>query len=217
MTVLKQKGFTLIEILIAIFILTIVLSTIYAAYTGTHRIVKDTEYGNDIYSMARTTMQRMVADLESVCKYNGSFKFTSLRKEINGQEFTMLTFLSSAHLSFDDDNSSGIASISYYFEEDSENKGYLLLRKDTLNKTEEEGETTTGQGFILCDRLYSLKYKFYDSKGEEYNSWDSASDLGVQKDKAPSVVSIHLDFINPDNSDNPYKFTTKAFLPMAGN
>jgi len=34
----KRNGFTLIEILIAIFILATVLTTVYAAYTGTFRI-----------------------------------------------------------------------------------------------------------------------------------------------------------------------------------
>ena len=94
----RQNGFTLIEILIAIFILAIVLSTVYASYTGTFRIVKDTEYGDDIYSMARSTMERMITDLESVCKYRDSFRFISKRNESFQREFMNLSFLSSAHL-----------------------------------------------------------------------------------------------------------------------
>jgi prepilin-type N-terminal cleavage/methylation domain-containing protein len=72
-----KNGFTLVEILIAIFILTTVLTTIYAAYTGTFRIVKDTQYTDDIYSMARRAMKRMTVDLESVCSYRDSFKFAT--------------------------------------------------------------------------------------------------------------------------------------------
>jgi prepilin-type N-terminal cleavage/methylation domain-containing protein len=40
----RNKGFTLIEILLAIFILGIVLSTVYVSYTGTFRIIRETEY-----------------------------------------------------------------------------------------------------------------------------------------------------------------------------
>ena len=214
MTASKQKGFTLIEILIAIFILAIVLSTVYAAYTGTFRVIKDTEYGDDIYSMARSAMKRMIEDLESVCKHEDAFKFTSERNEINGKEFTNISFLSSAHLNFDDESPSGIATINYYIEEDNEKEGYLLLREDLLNKGEKDEETERKEGFILCDRLQSLTYKFYDGKGNEYDLWDSDSE--DQKNIAPSVVSIHLAFINPDDKDDPYRFMTKVFCNCSG-
>lgn len=211
----KRKGFTLIEVLIAIFILVIVLSTVYAAYTGTFRIVKDTEYGDDIYSMARSTIARMVADLESVCKYKNAFRFISERNESARGEYMNLFFLSSAHLNLDDENSSGIAEIDYYIEEDSEKDGYVILRKDKLHKNGEEEFGKKEKGYILCDRLQSLTYKFYDSKGQEYDLWDSDSD--AQKDKAPSVVAVYLDFINPYKEDSPYKFMTKIFLTVAEN
>lgn len=211
----KRKGFTLIEILIAIFILAIVLSTVYASYTGTFRIVRDTEYGDDIYSMARSTMEKMITDLEAVCKYSDSFRFISFRNEFFQREFMNLSFLSSAHLNLDDENLSGIADISYDVEEDSEKDGYIIVRRDELNKNREEEPEKRGKGYILCDRLQSLTYKFYDSKGQEYDMWDSGSD--AQKDKAPSVVAVYLDFINPDKEDSPYKFMTKIFLPVAEN
>ncbi|MBE9547102.1 MAG: prepilin-type N-terminal cleavage/methylation domain-containing protein [Proteobacteria bacterium] len=214
MTKISEKnGFTLIEILIAILILGTVLTTVYAAYTGTLRIVKDTGYEDDIYSMARVTMKRMTEDLESICKYDGSFKFISQKRDINNKEFTEISFLSSAHLNFTDGNSSGLAFINYFVEEDSEKEGYVLIRKDVLHKGEEDEEIERGGGFILCDKLQSLKYTFFDSKGEEHETWDSDSE--AQKDKTPALISIHLNFTNPDDKENPYRFKTNVFIPMA--
>ena len=212
----KKNGFTLIEILIAIFILATVLTTVYAAYTGTFRIVKDTRRGDNIYSMARTAMNRMTKGMESVCSRNGSFRFAS--EEIEKEGFMELSFLSSAHLDFYDERSSGIAVISYFVVENDEKESCILKRKDELcrDKTEEaEEEVSRDGGYILCEELQSLIYKFYDDSGEEYDAWDSDSDLESQKDKAPSVVSIYMDFINPDDRDRPYRFMTKVFLPMA--
>ena len=215
MTKISDKnGFTLIEILIAILILGTVLTTVYAAYTGTLRIVKDTGYEDDIYSMARVTMKRMTEDLESICKYDGSCKFISQKRDINDNEFTEISFLSSAHLNFTDGNSSGLAFINYFVEEDSEKEGHALIRKDVLHKGEEDEEVERSGGFILCERLQSLKYTFFDSKGEEHETWDSDSE--AQKDKAPALISIHLDFTNPDDEENPYRFKTNVFIPMAG-
>jgi general secretion pathway protein J len=211
----KRNGFTLIEILIAIFILTTVLTTVYAAYTGTFRIAKDTRLGDNIYSMARTAMNRMTKDLESVCGYRSSFKFASTKSE----DFMELSFLSSAHLNFYDEKSSGIAVINYFIVEGDKKESRILKRKDELyrNQPEEaEEEVSRDGGYILCEGLQSLTYKFYDNSGEEYDSWDSHSDLESQKDKAPAVISIQMDFINPDNRDRPYRFMTKVFLPMSG-
>lgn len=211
MKILKKNGFTLIEILIAIFILATVLTTVYAAYTGTFKLVKYTRSGDDIYSMARTAINRMAEDMESVCGYRGSFEFVS--GEIETGDFMELSFLSSSHLNFDDERSSGIAMINYSVVKDDAEDSYILKRRDELYR----GGTTEGKegGYILCYGLQSLTYKFYGSSEVEYDFWNSESDLKAQKDNVPAIVFISMDFINPNNRDKPYRFMTKVFLPMA--
>lgn len=213
---MRNKGFTLAEILIAISILTIVLTTVYAAYTGTLRIVRDTEYGDDIYSMARVTLKRMTDDLESICTYKESFKFFSSENQFDNQKFTDISFLSSAHVSFDDTPSAGSARIGYLIRKGSDEDEYVLIRKDELFRGE-EGEFTDSardKGYIICDHIQSVTYTFYDGKGNEYETWNSASD--TTKDKAPALVSIHLNLTNPDDKDNPYRFMTTVRIPMTG-
>jgi len=92
-----------------------------------------------------------------------------------------------------------------------------LKRNDELyrDKAEEaEEEESRAGGYILCEGLQSLTYTFYDNSGEEYDSWDSESDLKTQNGKAPTVVSIQMNFTNPDDKDRPYRFMTKVFLPV---
>ena len=60
------RGFTLFEILIAMFIFGVVVSTIFTSYTGTFKIIEETESQADIYAMARVAMARLQEDLESV-------------------------------------------------------------------------------------------------------------------------------------------------------
>jgi general secretion pathway protein J len=210
------RGFTLLEILLAIFILAIVMSTVFASYTGTLRVVEDSRYGNDVYAMARNTMKRIIADMESISPYNGSFRFISEETGIGEEDFTTVTFFTSAHLDFFGDHSSGIAVVSYYVEEDKEKEGYLLKRNDVLYRGEEEEEDVKASGFVLCDSLKSVTFAFYDSGGEVYESWDSSSTLAPAKGRAPALVSIGLEFINPEDEENPFHFTTRVFIPMAG-
>lgn len=209
-----RAGFTLLEILVAIIILSMVLTTVYAAYTGTFRIIDQTKYSDEVYGMARTALMRMTEDLASICRYDGIYSFVSTSSEIGDTEFTNLTFLSSAHLSFDGRDASGISSISYTITDGSEDTGPILMREDVLYSGDSESETEEAGGHVLCNQLQSLTYTFYDNKGESFETWDSNSD--THKDKAPSIVSISLNFINPDDKENPYTFITKIYLPMAG-
>ncbi|HPQ43909.1 MAG TPA: prepilin-type N-terminal cleavage/methylation domain-containing protein [Syntrophales bacterium] len=213
MIAVKKSGFTLVEILIAIAILTIVMGTVYAAYMGTFGIVEDTQSGNTVYRSARSTMARMIIDLESVCRYDDSFRFISEEFEIADNRFMNLSFFSSAHLDPEYGDVTGIAQIGYYIEEEGE-EGPTLMREDTVFKDSAENEDTLfrGEGFILCEGLRSVTYTFYDTKGEEYDSWHSG--LEPHKNKIPSIIAIHLEFTNPDDAENPYRFMTKVFLPM---
>lgn len=214
MTISRYGGFTLIEILVAVFILAIVLTTVYTSYTGTLRIVSETGYGDEIYGMARITMKRLTEDLQALSHYKASFTFVSRTGEGGEDAFPRMSFLSSAHLRFDGENSPGIAMISYFVKNDGDSDGYALMRKDVLYKgTTDETESREG-GFMLCDRLAALSYTFYDKKGSRYDTWDSDSE--IHKQGAPSMVAIRLDFVNPDDADKPYRFMTNVFIPTAG-
>ncbi len=212
----NRKGFTLLEILIAVFILATVLSTIYAAYRGTFRIIKDSEDDGEIYSMARTAMDRMFKDLSAFSAAGGAIKFVSRSQEATQGEFTGLTFVSGTHLAFSEDESpSGLAEITYYIDEAQRREGnYRLLRIDALLAESDKDEQPSG-GFVLCEQLHSLTFKFFDNAGREYESWDSASGTEVQKNRAPAMVAIELKFENQKDKDRPYTFTTKVFLPLS--
>ena len=164
----KASGFTLIEILVATFILVIVLTTLYAAFRGVFGINATFGYSDTVYSMARSTMDRMGKDLAAVCTYGGSYKFSLQQGQIGDQQLPTLSFISSAHLTFaSDGNSSGITSITYLIERNDDTGEFTLLRQDALLQGQVE---TAADGFILCEKVQSLVFKFYDSSGNEYDS-----------------------------------------------
>jgi len=220
---ISQKGFTLLEILIAMFIFAVVLTTIFSSYTGTFRIIDETESQADIYAMARTVMIRMQEDLESV-HFNEtgaseseessirSTTFLGENKEIKGRDAGTLRFLSRAHLIFDEeDENPGVAEISYYVSENEAEESLSLYRSDRpeLEEPQEEG---TG-GLILCDGLSSISITYHDADGEMHENWDTSED--EFKHKLPAMVSILLEFVNIRNAEKPYKFMTRVALPMA--
>ena len=212
------------EILIAMFIFAIVLSTIYTSYTGTFRIVDETEYQADIYGMARIALERMYEDLESVYTVYPEpsksedddsaqgFEFVGVDKEIEGRSADSLHFISRAHLVFSEqEQASGTAEIGYYVGENNETEDFVLYRTDCPS-FQEKPEEGTG-GLVLCENLVSVNFTYYDDEGEEHENWDSTSD--EFKDKIPKMVSIMLEFENSSDPEAPFKFLTNVAFPVA--
>jgi len=219
----NSSGFTLLEILIAMFIFAIVLSTIYTSYTGTFRIVDETQYQADIYGMARITLERMHEDLESVyiTQYSepsesneeggGVVEFLGEDKEIKDSGADSLRFISRAHLVFgEEEQAFGKAEIGYYVGENDEGEGLVLYRTDTPVVAQTPGEGTGGSA--LCEKLLSINFTYHDANGEVYDNWDSAAKM--LKEKIPQMVSILLEFVNRSDPETPFKFMTRVALPM---
>ncbi len=223
-TVTESSGFTLIEILIAMVILATVLSTVFASYAGTFRIVKETEDRAEAYRMARIALERMIEDLESFCRpvkrtseeaeetddSEKPFEFVGEDKEIEGREADGLRFLSRAHIDLGgQDRSWGTSEISYYVEEAEEGEGFVLYRKESL-PLQESSEENSG-GVPLCVNLSYVSFTFRDAEGETVESWDEPTDEDAEP--IPKLVSVSLGFVNPADPEAPIKFTTQVALP----
>ena len=112
MSLASKNGFTLLEVLVSIFILVTVLSTVFASYTGTFRIIGETESQADIYQMARVAFERMSEDLQSVYAYTPETSGGELLSFVG--ESTEMHFPAKAHLSFGKDKKIGqLAVITY--------------------------------------------------------------------------------------------------------
>jgi general secretion pathway protein J len=214
-----------LEILIAILIFGIVLSTIYSSYVGTSTVVDETEYQADIYRMARVALERMHEDLESVYmpqrgeptepgeNEGRSADFVGDDTEIDGRDADSLRFMSRAHIVLSEqDQTSGSAEIEYYVQEDEEEGHFVLYRSDTP-EAEKRPDKGTG-GLVLCERLNSVNFTYYDAEGEEYENWDSTAEAFM--DRIPKRVSILLEFENKLDAEAPYKFFTTVAIPMGG-
>jgi general secretion pathway protein J len=217
------KGFTLLEILIAISIFASVLSTIFISYTGTFNVLDQTESRSNIYRMARIALERMQEDLESAYFISGTenseskenpFDYTPFigkDAEIDGRDADTLSFISRAHIDFDgEEKGTGVAGISYYVGENEKGDGFILYRSDTprFENAPEEGKG----GLVLCDGLFSVDFTYYDGDGKSHEKWDSKGD--ELKDKFPVMVEIELSFIDNSNTEVPVKFTLDVSLPM---
>ena len=94
-----------------------------------------------------------------------------------------------------------------------EKEGYILTRSDSLYRDPEKEHSPSG-GFLLCDRVETLTYTFFDDKGKEYSDWNSEGDVPAQKKRVPAAVLIRLGFVNEADREHPTLFMTRIRLPF---
>jgi general secretion pathway protein J len=218
------NGFTLFELLVAIVIFAVVLSTIYVSATGTFRVVDDTEAQVEIYRMARIAMERIIEDLGSVyiqettskaqssADISAASPFVGEDNEINGRSADSLRFTSRAHVNLGGhEKDPGAVEIVYYMREDDEGEGLIFYRNDRpLFEVSGSGEVDTG-GLVLCERLRSVDFIYHEQDGTVREDWDADSE--ELKGALPMMVSISLEFNDGSGSGVPLKFFTRVSLP----
>jgi general secretion pathway protein J len=215
MSVFQQsRGFTLVEILIAIFILSVVMATVYVSYSDVLKTSHQVEEEGDIYKMARSAMDRIIKDLSSLQTSAGSFDLRAEKKTLSSREFHSINFWSASHLVFSEQEEEGRpASIGYDVRANEDRESFSLWRTDVSGAKPDKGINTDG-GFIICKNIETFRLTFYDAGGRETDSWDSSSSGGNQTNKAPAAVKIELFLVNANDPEKPYKFMTKVFLPV---
>jgi general secretion pathway protein J len=209
-----HAGFTLVEILIAIFILSVVMATVYASYSGILTGSRDMEEEMENYRMVRISMDRMIKDLSSLQSSAGSFDLRADRKTLNRRDFHWLSFWSASHLAFDEHQTAQRpAAISYDVRENDDGQGFSLWRSDVSGSKPEESRDLPG-GFIICKNIEVFRLTFYDAAGMETDSWDTSSSGKGGAGMPPAAVKIELFLANAKQTEKPYKFMTKVYFPV---
>jgi general secretion pathway protein J len=212
-------GFTLLEIMIAIFIFAVVITTIFTSYSAITSGNEIVDQSTASYEMAANCLNRMIMDLKSIYltlppAYSPPASgqppelYRIVGEMINFQEtsFPRLRFTSLSHISFGEKEESGIAEIVYYVQAE-ENGHFVLKRADKLYPYGEFEEKPGDP--ILCRDIKSLTFKYYDSDGTEYDHWNSDSE--DFKYSTPKAIDIRLELAEGSGS---LVFETRVNLPI---
>jgi len=225
----KRSAFTLIEVLIAIFLFGIVMTTIFGAYVQIFFTVQSTEKDALIYEMGKNAMDRMIMDLSSIhITKPPIFKKPDVRPEDDeldpyqfysesDGDFAVLRFVSHAHIPIEGFSppGGGVAQIKYYVTEDDQDEENMVLRRcDDIDL--KEGCDRLDDP-ILCEHVvgFQLNFVYYekDEDLETFEQWDSDDD--ELKFATPRAVEITLKLADPEkNLDSPLTFKTGVTMPL---
>ena len=230
----SYKGFTLIEVLLAVFLFGIVVSTMFGVYTQILSTVRSTEDDSVVYVMAKNCMDRILMDLSSVyVLMSADFKQPDKRKkEVDPEDdpyrfqgesdgdYSILRFTSYAHVDMNGKQHEGITQIKYYVTDDANKEDTMVLRRcDSLDLFDEtEGCKDSDNDPILCEDVaaFKLTYVYYDKTDDDVDredTWDSE-----EKDvkyATPRAVEVLLKVKDPKNEEGePLVFETRVTLPI---
>jgi general secretion pathway protein J len=213
-----ERGFTLVELLIAIFIFAIVVSAVYGSYRATFQIVHGSEYRLRIANSARVVLERVTEDLGSIVTGTGGV-FSGETHAFSGKRGDSLSFVSNAHLVLSKtDTLSGPALISYQVEADEETGLLNLYRSDIVLLPGTETDSDDARKHLICRGLQEFKFTYLDQDGNETDDWQveeivsGGEGADTEKSSFPSLVYIELKFAESVESDISTVFRTAVDL-----
>jgi general secretion pathway protein J len=176
--ILQKKGFTLLEVLIAVAILSIVLTALYGTFFLSNRAMEDMDESMTKLQETRKAIDILRRELESAYyKKDDEKTFVKiLDKDLYGKQATQLEFAAFTTIR------PGLSKISYYMEE--KDKKRTLFKKIGSSFGKEESE---GTDIIEDLEEFTIEAKYQDK-------WVKTWDTGITK-KMPNEIKISLSVV----------------------
>lgn len=212
----KVRGFTLLEVVIAVSIFAISTSIVYALFASMMSIVQKVEERTGLNERVQTAFVRMHRDLGGIYRGERGY-FESRDSGDPSEDEPLLELLSVAHLSFDPDaDPVPLSVIRYYLVPEEQEDTFSLLRSDTPAAAAGGGEAGEARKFTLCEGLGEVRIQYMDRDGNDDSEWHTR-DLPEQEQKDdsrfPSWVAIELVFPSgPDSEAEVTSYSTAVRL-----
>jgi general secretion pathway protein J len=191
----QSEGFTLIEVLLAMAILAVVVTVIYAVFSTSSANAKRAEAVRDETDLARTLMSRMSDDIANAyCStgLSGTF-FYGKHEEVETEGDTFrhdsLSLTTLTNWRKPDSNETDLWEVGYSFEEKSDGSGYVLVRREKRELSSDAPPLEGGVEYEISDRVAELRVRYYDGTNWS-DAWDRRT--GCSPSNLPLAVEISL-------------------------
>lgn len=199
-----SSGFTLIEILVALAILSVIITALYSTFFLSHKAINAVDDSLVRMQEARTILDIIKKEIEAAV-YSRDREYTLFKledRDFYGRQASQLTFTAFSPLS------PGLSKIIYAVEED---KGSPVLRKKLVSAFTKPLET---KSMDLMEDLYSftIEARYQD---QWVKTWDSALNYGIPDEVKITVTLLNKDKDKKQDSGTPYSISDIA-KPMIG-
>lgn len=201
----KNDGFTLIEMLVATAVSSVILVMVYSAYASIIRSVNQGKTASRYYEEVNMVLRRIDSDLLNAY-WNESAKNINFISEIEGSS-SRLNFVTGELKSNrmiltvkDNFPSSDIHEVGYYLKRDNNTGKYNLIRRSEIHY--DSSPLDGGVEEVIFKNAESVKFDF-KYRSDWTDTWDSRD-----KKRLPSGIKTTLVVVDPYNNKDTYEFFT---------
>jgi general secretion pathway protein J len=215
----KRRGFTLIEIMVAVAIVAMVTTLTWGAFRDTFRTKSQIEAQASRYRSVRLALERLAREISMA--YISQDEDTSQperRTRFYGKRHSdvdelMFSYFGHQRL-YQDANECDTALVYYYSARDREDSRKMnLMRRETRRLSNYKIDEQAGEADIVCDDVLKMQLSYWDARDKVWrDEWITTSADG-QPDRLPSKVKITLTVRDERGKEVP--FQTEARLAMA--
>lgn len=219
----REKGFTLIEVLVAVTLLAVISFLVFQAMGSSTASKERFEKREEVFRSASLALERVSRDLAMAIlvsdpellgvSSSGEQMTKSVFIGANNGDQDKLTFDTLSHIRYlKDVKESDRAEVGWFLEPEEERTGLFVLKKREASPPDAEPEDG-GIVMSVLDGVKELNFRYYDlNKGEYGDEWDTTkSDFA---NKLPRAVEVVLVIQDPIDDEGELKFFTVAFLEL---
>jgi len=199
----NRSGFTLVEILIAMSILSMILVTIYAAFYGTVRVIRTGVQRRDAYQYGRLAIEAIRRDLMCAFPVPGAkaaFKGVYSSSGSYSDDNARIDFVAASNIMADpgeDRRESDICEVGYFISE--EHDGVLVRRSDP---TVDNNPFSGGKLEPIAEKVTRLNFQYYDGT-EWVDEWNPEDEEAEKKlTGLPPIVWIEVTVLDEEGEEH---------------
>ncbi len=212
------KGFTLVELLIAVAILVIITTLVYGSFARSYDAREFVLQAHERFHTARLALHRMANEISMAFIFDcreqntptGELAVRTPFKLEHEGDVDRLMFASFSHLRMYRDVHESDQNIVTYFGEndpqDSSKTNLMRKIKTHLDGKPEDG----GKALLLCPDIEELGFELWDDSKQEWeDEWDCSQ---VERlNQIPILVRIKLVVVDEYGKEMPFTTTTRIF------
>jgi prepilin-type N-terminal cleavage/methylation domain-containing protein len=164
----QSKGFTLIEVLLALAILAGVVTVIYSSFSTASQNVEQAEKVRDETDLARTLIARISDDIANAyCSKTGVkgtfFYGKKEEKDIRGNKYRLdsLSLTTLTNWRKPDSKETDLWEVGYFFKEKADGSGHVMMRREKRNLNTQESSLEDETEYEITDSVESLQLRYY--------------------------------------------------------
>ena len=215
-----RRGFTLLEIILAVSVLALVGTMIYGGFSQTAlnkaRIEEDVDHSRIIH-MALARMARELTMAFVSTHVNPSLDLrvvdTAFIGKDNGKD-DRIDFTSFSHRRlYRNARESDQNEISYFVTEHPDDPGVLVLARREQNRIDEDPRRG-GKSQILVENVEEFNVEYFDPLLTDWVQTWNTEDMLAQPNRLPTQVRIRLAVKDPRRRGETQAFGTRVMIPL---